>query len=270
VRGHLDAFDQRVVAARPHPGAAQTAASVRRLCEGSGLLSGPGGSRRHDPYAWRCAPQVHGAVRDSLAYVRSAVVVELNATGDNPIIDATLGTWLSGGNFHGEPLALPFDHLALALTALAGISQRRSAQLVGGLEPSLPAGLTRRPATRLGLLMAATSALSLVVECRSLCHPASADSTGTDAMEDHTSMAAIAARKSLTVSENLARVLSVELAMAAQAVELQGPAQASPAARQAVSQVRRQVRRLGADRSLSRGLNALAQDLLEGATLGAE
>jgi histidine ammonia-lyase len=264
VRGHLDAFDERVVRARPHGGALATAAAVRRHCRGSRLLTGPDGPRRHDPYCWRCAPQVHGAVRDALAYARAAARVELNATGDNPIVDSRTDTWLSGGNFHGQPLALPFDHLALALATLGSISQRRTAQLMEAIDPGLPPKLSSRPKTRLGMLMTATTALSLVAENRALCYPASADSSGTDAMEDHTSMAAVAARKGLSVAENVSRILAIELAAGAQALEFQGLGRASRRARDAVAAVRRRLPRLGADRSLSAGLEVLAQEVTDG------
>jgi histidine ammonia-lyase len=264
IRGHLDAFDERLVQVRPHPGAMATAARIRRLSAGGKLFTGADGPRRHDPYCWRCVPQVHGAARDALIYARGAVGIELNSTGDNPIIDVKADRWLSGGNFHGQPLALPFDHLALALTTIGAISQRRIAQLMEGLDPNLPPKLTKQPTTRLGLVMTATSALSLVALNRSLTHPASADSSGTDDMEDHTSMAAIGAQKALTIAENVALILAIELVAGAQAVEFQGIGLASRSVRTAISGVRRHVAMVSADRSLTPGLESLAAEILDG------
>jgi len=218
--GHPDAFDERLVAARPHRGALASAARMRSLLHGSVLLRGA--QRVHDPYCLRCLPQVHGAVRDALGYARGALEIEISSVGDNPLVFADDGAILSGGNFHGEPLAIPFDTVGIALAELAALSQLRTRQLVGaGSDTGLPANLTRRP-DGFGLLMLNTSAAALVSEARTRARPASLESIGVDAVEDHVSMAAVAARGALAVLDLARRVVAIELACAAQALELRG------------------------------------------------
>lgn len=237
MRGFPEAFDERLIAQRPHPGALETATHVRRLIDGSGLLRAPG--RPHDPYSLRCIPQVHGAVRDAITYARGAVEVELRSIGDNPVVMAADAVALSGGNIHGEPIAIPLDTVSLAIAELAALSQRRTHHLVNcPFDIGLPAKLSTHPGEGFGLLMLNTTAAALVSELKANASPASVESIGVDAMEDHVSMAAVAARKAAATVELARTVVAVELACAAQALDFQGPEQASPAARELHREVR--------------------------------
>lgn len=240
LRGYPEAFDQRLVALRPHPGAVEAAAHMRDLLAGSALLRAPG--RPHDPYCLRCLPQVHGAVRDALRYARGAIEVEISSIGDNPVVIAADRVTLSGGNFHGEPLALPLDTIALALAEIAALSQARTAHLVDpAWDIGLPPKLTTDPAEGFGLLMLNTAAAALVSEARVRARPASLESIGVDPMEDHVSMAAVAARGALAVLDIVRRVVAIELACAGQALDFQGPERASAPARALHAAVRERV-----------------------------
>jgi histidine ammonia-lyase len=246
LRGHPEAFDERLVNLRPHPGALRSAAHVRDLLAGSALLRAPG--RPHDPYCLRCLPQVHGAVRDALDHAARAVAVEIAAVGDNPVVIAADGVTLSGGNFHGEPLALPLDGVAVAIAEVAALSQARTAHLVDPRwDVGLPAKLAPDPAEGFGLLMLNTAAAALVSEARVRARPASLESIGVDPMEDHVSMAAVAARGALAVLEIARRVVAIELACAGQAVEIQGVEHAAPAARALHAALRERVPFAAAD-----------------------
>jgi histidine ammonia-lyase len=250
VRGHPDAFDERLIALRPHPGAIAAATHLRALLAGSELVRGPG--RPHDPFSLRCLPQVHGAVRDALTIVKRTLDIELRAITDNPVVLADSGAVLSGGNFHGEPLALPLDSLALGICELATLSQRRTQHLVnadlGGM--TTPHKLSTDPQARLGMLMLPSLAAALVSECRGRTQPASRESIPVDAMEDHVSMAALAARQLLAGIELARRVVAVELAAAAQALDFLDAADASPPARDLHAHVRERLPFLEADRPI--------------------
>ena len=167
---------------------------MRSLIDGSQLLGAPG--RPHDPYSLRCIPQVHGAIRDAHAYARSAVAIELRSIGDNPVVLLDDQVTLSGGNIHGEPIALPMDALSVAMAELGALSQRRTAHLVNcRFDVGLPPKLSADPAHGFGLVMLNTTAAALVSEIRALTTPAAIESIEVDHMEDHVSMAAVAARK---------------------------------------------------------------------------
>lgn len=250
LRGHPDAFDERLIAVRPHHGAVLSAARMRELLRGSALLRGPG--RVHDPYCLRCLPQVHGAVRDALEYARAALEIEISSVGDNPLVFAEDGVTLSGGNFHGEPLAIPFDAAGIALAELAALSQLRTRQLLGATpDTGLPANLSRHAADGFGLLMLNTAASALVSEARTRARPASLESIGVDAMEDHVSMAALAARGATAVLDLARRVVAIELACAAQALELRGLEGAAAPAVALHAAVRAHVEFLDEDRPVS-------------------
>ena len=226
IRGYPDAYDERLIAARPHPGAIASARHMRAMLAGSSLVRDPG--RRHDPYSLRCLPQVHGAVRAALAYGRAAVEVEIRSVGDNPLVFAADGDVVSGGNFHGAPLSLPMDALCTAVATLAALSQRRTSHLVDPLPGSrLPPKLARLPDEQLGLLLANTAAASLVSECAVRAAPASVTSIAVDVMEDHVSMAALAAQKAAEAVAAARQVIAIELLCAAQALDYQGVADAS-------------------------------------------
>jgi histidine ammonia-lyase len=264
LRGLPSAFDPRIVAARPHPGALAAAANMRALTAGSALLAGPP-IRIHDPYCLRCLPQVHGASRDAVAYVRAAVEVELNANTDNPLVFPDDGDWLSGGNFHAQPLGIPVDTLAVAIAEVGSLSQRRIQQLVAPVgDVGLPDRLSPHPERSIGLFMLNTTAAALVSESKTLCFPASVDSIAIDTTEDHVSMASVGARKAAAVIENTARVLALELACGAQALELHGVDGGSPAARATWAAVREDVPFVTRDRGLSDQIGALCTRVTAG------
>ena len=219
------AFDDLVHRLRPHPGQQSSAANLRRLLEGSQLReSHRGCSNIQDPYSLRCTPQVHGAVRDALTYARSVLEVEINSATDNPLIFPDEEQVISGGNFHGEPLAVALDALAMALSELASVSERRIEQILNpALNRGLPPFLAQRPGIDSGYMIAQLTAASLVSENKVLAHPACVDSIPTSAnQEDHVSMGSISANKLLQVVENVRGVLAIELLIAMQALELRG------------------------------------------------
>jgi histidine ammonia-lyase len=230
MRGVPQAFDARLHALRPYPGQNAVAAHLRQLIEGSELLSRQSGAgmnpdRVHDAYCLRCMPQVHGAVRDALAYVRQVVSIELNSVTDNPLIfaDEAGAAVVSGGNFHGEPVALAMDMLAIAVAELGSISERRLARLIDSHanEHTLPPFLTPNSGVNSGFMLVQYTAAALVSENKVLAHPASVDSIPTSAgMEDHVSMGTIAARKAAEVTRNVSAVLALELMAAGQGLDL--------------------------------------------------
>lgn len=222
--------------ARPHPGQVEVAAELRRLLHGSGIQASHHG-RAHkvqDPYSLRCVPQVHGAIRDALGHLDRVLEIELNSATDNPLVfpaggaapDGTVatggGTVISGGNFHGEPIALALDFAKLAVAELGAISERRTALLLDpNLNGGLPPFLAARSGLDSGLMLVQYTAAALVSEDKVLAHPSSADSIPTSAnQEDHVSMGATAARHARMVMENVQRILAIELLCAAQALDL--------------------------------------------------
>ncbi len=225
--GTSRAFDPRIHEVRPYPGQMVCAAHMRRLIEGSQLLQG----RVQDAYSLRCIPQVHGAARDAIAYARQVVETELNSATDNPLIFAEddEAIALSGGNFHGEPLALAMDLLGAALAELGNISERRLTRLLDekANEGLLPAFLTKRGGLNTGFMLAQYTAAALVSENKVLAHPASVDSIPASAnVEDHASMCTIAARQASEIAENVETILAIELFAAAQAIDFRREAEA--------------------------------------------
>ncbi len=225
------AFDPRIHAARPHAGQAASARNLKRLLAGSALReSHRSCGRVQDAYSLRCAPQVHGAARDTLAFVRQTIEIEMNSATDNPMVFADSGELLSGGNFHGEPVAMAADFLSIAVAELGGISERRIERLVNPSLSGLPAFLTEHGGLRSGFMMAHVTAAALASENKSLAHPASVDSITTSAnKEDHVSMGPIAARQARSVVANVRRILAIEALAAAQAIEFHRPLQTSAA-----------------------------------------
>jgi histidine ammonia-lyase len=268
-RGTPRAFHETIQHVRPHPGQARSAANLVRLLDASPLrASHLGCGRVQDAYSLRCAPQVHGAVRDTLAEARRVFEIELNSAPDNPlVIDDEI---LSGGNFHGEPLALQLDYLAIALTALAGISERRVDRLVNPyLNEGLPPFLAEHPGLESGLMMAQVTAAALVAEIRVLAGPASPGSITTSGnKEDFVSMGMTSALKLREVVRNTRRVLAIEALAAARALDFLKPLRTSPkleaagaaiprlAGDQPVSGAIERVDRLIADGVLARALAA--------------
>ena len=222
-RGVEDALDPRVHAVRPHDGQMKTAANLRNLLFGSGNVTCQGEIRVQDGYSLRCVPQVHGASQDAINYVKSKVEIEMNAVTDNPIIFKETMEGISGGNFHGQPMALAFDFLGIALSELANISERRLERLVNPNLGGFPAFLVKKGGLNSGFMIVQYSAAALVSENKVLAHPASVDSIPSSAgQEDHVSMGTIAARKAAEILGNVRRVLAMELMCACQAVDLLG------------------------------------------------
>jgi len=220
------AFDPRVHAVRPHPRQIDCAAYLRQNLSGSLFLRGANSLNVQDPYTLRCVPQVHGAVRDAIAYAKWVMDIELNSVNDNPIIfvDEETGAAdvISAGNFHGEPIAISADYMALALTELGNMSERRCARLVdadsnGGV---LPMFLTQNGGLESGFMMAQYTAAALASENKVLAHPASADSIPSSAnVEDHVSMGATAVRQVAQIIEHVETIVAIELLLAAQGVD---------------------------------------------------
>ena len=229
----LDAFDGRIEPfwpqthrVRPHKGQAETAATVMDLLEGSELIRR---KKEHvqDPYSFRCIPQVHGASKDTIAYVESVVETEINSATDNPTVFPDEDLIISAGNFHGQPLAIAMDMLAIALAELAGISERRTYKLISG-QRDLPKFLVAKPGLNSGFMIPQYTAASIVSQNKGLCAPASVDSIpSSQGQEDHVSMGANAATKLVRVVENTERVLAIELFNAAQALDFRRPAHSS-------------------------------------------
>ncbi|HEY3073428.1 MAG TPA: histidine ammonia-lyase [Candidatus Limnocylindrales bacterium] len=262
------AFTAAYHRARPHPGQAAVAAEMRALLSGSTLQQShhADAHKVQDPYSLRCVPQVHGAVRDALDYLRRVLLVEINAATDNPLVfaDGAVasteavatggGQVVSGGNFHGEPVALALDFAKLAIAELGSISERRTALMVDPrLNGGLPAFLVPEPGLDSGMMLYQYTAAGLVSENKVLAHPASVDSIPTSAnQEDHVSMGSIAARHARAVLENVEHVLAIELLVAAQALDLRlarvPDAQPGTGVREALARVRRRVPFLAADR----------------------
>lgn len=217
-----NAFDPRVQAVRPHAGQALVAKNIRMITEGSPILAKSQHLRVQDAYAIRCVPQVHGGIRDALSYVKHALDIELNSVTDNPIVFLDNGDVISGGNFHGEPMALAFDFLGIAVSEIASISERRLERMVNGaLSNGLPEFLTNKGGLNSGFMICQYCAASMVSENKVFAHPASVDSIPSSAnQEDHVSMGTTAARKSRQIVENTLSVLAFEFMAAAQGIEL--------------------------------------------------
>jgi histidine ammonia-lyase len=227
LNGTLDAFDPRIHALRPHPRQVDCAANLRSILEGSEFLRGFDPSNVQDAYTLRCIPQVHGACRDAVAYADWLMKLELNAVTDNPLIfidenDPEKIDVISGGNFHGEPLALAFDYLAIALAELGNISERRTMRLTDESSNAhvLPPFLTEHGGLNSGFMIVQYTAAALCTENKILAHPASVDTIPSSAnVEDHVSMGATAALKLRQIADNLSNILAIELLCAAQGVD---------------------------------------------------
>lgn len=226
--GRIEPFTHAVHAVRPHKGQIDTAAHIRELLEGSELIKQPKVNVQ-DPYSFRCMPQVHGASKDTLAYVRSVIEIELNAATDNPTVCPDDDLVISAGNFHGEPIAQPMDFLAIALCELSNISERRIYKLISGTR-NLPSFLVAKPGLNSGFMIPQYAAASIVSQSKMYSTPASVDSIpSSQGQEDHVSMGANAATKLYQVVLNTERVLAIELFNAAQALEFRRPLKSSPA-----------------------------------------
>lgn len=265
------AFDPRIHAARPHAGQGASARNLRRLLAGSAMReSHRNCGRVQDAYSLRCAPQVHGATRDVMAFVRRTIEIEMNSATDNPMVFPDAGVLLSGGNFHGEPVAMAADFLAIATAELGGISERRTERLVNPSLSGLPAFLTEDGGLRSGFMMAHVTAAALASENKSLAHPASVDSITTSAnKEDHVSMGPIAARKARSVVANVRRILAIEALAAAQAIEFHRPLKTSGALEAVHNALRAEVPNYNADRVIGPEIEAAAELVRNGTLLHA-
>jgi histidine ammonia-lyase len=295
LRGTDVAFDERIHRARPHAGQIKTAANLRRMLEGSQIReSHRECGRVQDAYSLRCIPQVHGAVRDTLAHCREVFEIEANSAVDNPLVfvgenaaelrsagragapvpsraEKLHGTVLSGGNFHGEPIAFALDFLAIALSALAGISERRIERLVNpSLNEGLPPFLAAGAGLNSGFMMPQVTAAALVSENKVLAHPASVDSITTSGnKEDYVSMGMTAALKLRRVVENTRNVLAIEAMAAAQALDFIAPLKTGPRGQRAYGAIRAVCPKMDADRVMYGDFERIATVISEGALASA-
>ncbi len=264
------AFDERIHAARPHAGQMRVAANLRRLIAGSQIrASHKDCGRVQDAYSLRCIPQVHGAVRDTLEFCRRTFEIEMNSAVDNPLVfvkGEAEGDVVSGGNFHGQPLAFALDYLAIALTALAGISERRIERLVNpALNEGLPPFLAADAGINSGFMMPQVTAAALASENKVLAHPASVDSITTSGnKEDYVSMGMGAAIKLKRVVANTTSVLAIEACAAAQALDFLAPLKTSPPLEQAHAAIRKVSPKIEQDRALATDIVSIASIIAEG------
>ena len=271
LRGSPGAFDSRIMHARPYPGAAATARNLAHLNEGSQIReshrSPDKDTRVQDAYSLRCTPQVHGAVRDSLTQAREIAAVELNSATDNPLVFVGHGTGdiVSGGNFHGQPLAMAADQVAVALATLCGISERRVEQMTNPLTSMLPAFLTPEPGLNSGFMIAQVTAAALASETKALATPHSVDSISTSGnQEDYVSMGMSGARRLDRMLHNLRHVLAIELLCACQGIDLLAPLQTGTLAKKAQAAVRSKSPKLTQDRPLAPDIEAISALIDEG------
>ena len=269
LRGSPAAFDPRIASARPFAGHATTARNLERLNRGSEIReshrSAQTDPRVQDPYSLRCAPQVHGAVRDALAQIRATVEIELNSATDNPLVFVDSGEVISGGNFHGQPLAMAADQLAVALATLGGISERRIEQMTNPQTSQLPAFLVREPGVNSGFMILQIAAAALASETKALATPHSVDSIPTSAnQEDYVSMGMAGARRLQPMLANLRHILAVELLAACQGIDFLAPLRTGAEAERGYDIVRSLSKRVDADRSLAPDIEAVTQAIAKG------
>lgn len=266
LRGSPGAFDARIMHARAYPGAATTARNLAHLNEGSQIReshrSAEKDPRVQDAYSVRCTPQVHGAVRDALAQAREIAAVELNSATDNPLVfvkEGGPGDVISGGNFHGQPLAMAADQVAVALATLGGISERRIEQMTNPLTSMLPAFLTPEPGLNSGFMIAQVAAAALTSENKALATPHSVDSISTSGnQEDYVSMGMSGARRLARMLENLRNTLAIELLCACQGIDLLAPLQTGHLAKRAYDAVRSQSLKVTHDRPLAPEIESIS------------
>ena len=266
LRGSPGAFDARIMHARAYPGAATTARNLAHLNEGSQIRESHRAMEKdprvQDAYSLRCTPQVHGAVRDALAQARETAAVELNSATDNPLVfvrDAANGDIVSGGNFHGQPLAMAADQVAIAIATLGGIVERRIEQMTNPLTSMLPAFLTPEPGVNSGFMVAQITAAALTSENKALATPHSVDSISTSGnQEDYVSMGMSGARRIERMLKNLRHTLAIELLCACQGIDLLAPLKTGTLATKAYEAVRSKSRMLSVDRTLAPDIEAIS------------
>jgi histidine ammonia-lyase len=280
LRGSPGAFDSRIMHARAYAGASMTARNLAHLNEGSQIRESHRDSikdpRVQDAYSLRCTPQVHGAVRDSLAQAREMAAVELNSATDNPLVFAHTttsgkaknsggGDIISGGKFHGQPLAMAADQVAIALATLGGISERRIEQMTNPLTSMLPAFLTPEPGLNSGFMIAQVTAAALTSENKALATPHSVDSISTSGnQEDYVSMGMSGARRLSRMLQNLRHTIAIELLCAAQGIELLAPLQTGTLAKKAIAAVRAVSPSVVEDRPLAPDIESVTAKITDG------
>ena len=272
LRGSPGAFDARIMQARAYAGAATTARNLAHLNDGSQIReshrAAENDPRVQDAYSLRCTPQVHGAVRDALAQAREIAAVELNSATDNPLVfvrDNKSGDIVSGGNFHGQPLAMAADQVAIALATLGGIVERRVEQMTNPLTSMLPAFLTPEPGLNSGFMIAQVTAAALTSENKALATPHSVDSISTSGnQEDYVSMGMSGARRLDRMLKNLRNTIAIELLCACQGIDLLAPLKAGKLATKAYETVRAKSRMLSVDRPLAADIEAIATLIADG------
>lgn len=259
VRGTASAFDERISRLKPQPGQVQVSQNLLKIIKGSEIInSHPEDGKVQDPYSLRCIPQVHGACRQTLRHAQEVLEIELNSVTDNPLVFPDTGDVVSGGNFHGEALALCMDYLAMGLAEICNIAERRVEKMMNPHFSDLPAFLTKNSGLNSGLMIAHVTMAALASENKYLCHPASVDSipTSTD-KEDHVSMGVTSGRKLLEVVENVQHGLAIELLCNTQGLEFLRPLKTSPALEKVYTLVRKHVLSIGEDRVFHKDIESL-------------
>ncbi len=269
IMGSHRPFDARIHDARPHPGQKASAAHIRALIAESEIeRSHQNCARVQDAYSFRCMPQVHGATRDALSYAQRVVEIEMNAATDNPLVFFEDGDVVSGGNFHGQPIAMALDFATIALAELGNISERRVEQMLNPALSGLPAFLSREPGENSGFMMAQVTQASLVNENKVLAYPAVVDSIpGSASREDHVSMGMTSARKLREVAKNVRTILSIELLCASQALDLRAPLKTSATLQTLHTSFRKHVPTLEEDRYLAGDIEAAIAFLIAASPL---
>jgi len=263
-------FDARIASLRPHPGHLATAKNLKKCLKGSTVIPSHAGCEKvQDPYSLRCMPQVHGSVKDALTHIGEILLREVNSVTDNPLVFPQSGDILSGGNFHGQPVSVVLDYLAIAVSTLGTISERRIENMVNPDLSGLPPFLIAKSGINSGLMIPQVVAASLVSENKIHAHPASVDSIPTSAnKEDHVSMGVTAARKARTILENVERIIAIELICAAQAREFNKKLKAGRGVEAAYKAIRRHVPPLEEDRFLAPDIEKITQAVRSGEILG--
>jgi histidine ammonia-lyase len=271
VKGTTTAYNPKITALKPHPGQIAVVHNLNKLIAHSALKdSHPDCGKVQDPYSLRCVPQVHGACRQTLLHAENVISIELNAVTDNPLIFVETGEVISGGNFHGEALALVMDYLAMGVAEICNISERRIEKMMNPVFSDLPAFLTKNSGLNSGLMIAHVTAAALVSENKYLCHPASVDSvpTSTD-KEDHVSMGVTAGRKLHEVISNAKSVLAIELLCNTQALDFQRPLKTSPALEAVYAVIREEVKTIENDRIFYKDINNIIKLISNGKIVAA-
>ena len=262
LRGIRDAFDLRTHNIRPHEGQIETAKNILALVDGSSLVTSQGEIRVQDAYTLRCIPQIHGASKDALNYAKHKVEIEINSVTDNPIVTEE-GDVISGGNFHGQPMALTFDFLGIAMSEIANVSERRLERLINYQLNDLPAFLVKHGGLNSGFMITQYAAAALVSENKILAHPASVDSIPSSAnQEDHVSMGTIAARKARDIMDNVRKVIAMEILTSVQAIDLRGKKKLGVGTEAAYNIVRDHTPFIDKDRIMYKDIN-ICEDLIK-------